>query len=149
MTEADIEDISGDIWLGWNATTLFIAARMEYATHSNPALIGADLWQGSAWQLQVGGVLNPSHMNDGRNELGFALGTNPPRQLAHAWFTAGPTGDQGFNATMSPGENFVVRRDGNITYYEIAIPFSTQTTTIDALEEGMLIPFSQDRKSVV
>ena len=138
MTPADMDDLSGYVWLGWNADTLFFAAQVTYDNHVQPALLGGDILMGNCVQIQIGGNLNPASANDGRNEIGFALQEQPPRQLHHAWMSAGTA----FGTTMRANENYIVIREGNVTTYVAAMPLSTWSNSIEVLESGMQIAFS-------
>jgi hypothetical protein len=135
-----VQDLKGDVWIGWDENNLYFAAAVVYEHHLNPALIGVDLWMGSCWMIQIGGSAN---FDEGRNEIGFAYNPNGNRQLSHAW--VGGIGSLGrYNRFVTPEEHFYVFRNeaAKTTYYEAAIPIGLISDEITTLTAGQHIPFS-------
>lgn len=117
------EDISGDIYLMWDESALYFAARLLDDSHEQPRVDGKQ-WQGDGIQMTVDplneGVKNYKRPEESDvYELGFAM-NNAGETGSWAW-AAGP----GLNRETGKVEHplAVMRNDKtNVTIYEARIP---------------------------
>lgn len=106
------EELSGLVYLGYDATHLYFALQATYDIHENTQT-GFDLYRQNAVQIQIS-----TDGEQGRNALCFALNSDTGYSL-------------GYNSTTKttweirePGKEFYIRREGKVTTYELAIPLS-------------------------
>ncbi|SEB10049.1 sugar-binding protein [Leifsonia sp. 21MFCrub1.1] len=112
-------DLSGDLWLTHDDSTLYITARMTDDTQYQPAR-AADIWQGDSMQIGV----SPGWPGESRtpvSEIGTALTSAGPTDVAR-WLPVGATTD---------GITSAVARDDSqhTTTYELAIPYTSLGAT--------------------
>ncbi|SCE09985.1 Ig-like domain (group 2) [Streptomyces sp. DvalAA-14] len=120
-------DLSGKVWLDWDATNLYVTADLTDDVQSEPAT-GADIWQGDCLQLAAtSGVPGSSATEstasvNGHYEYGAAL-TSVGAQL-YRWIAPTEGSGQVTNATVN-----VTRDDAtHTTLYELAVPWSDLTS---------------------
>ncbi|MBM9510464.1 glycoside hydrolase family 3 C-terminal domain-containing protein [Actinacidiphila acididurans] len=120
-------DLSGKVWLNWDASNLYITADLTDDVFSEPAT-GADIWQGDCLQFAAtSGVPGASATEstasvNGHYEYGAAL-TSAGAQL-YRWIAPSEGSGQVTNATVH------VTRDEttHTTLYEMALPWSDLTS---------------------
>ncbi|MGQ4517077.1 glycoside hydrolase family 3 C-terminal domain-containing protein [Streptomyces sp. DW26H14] len=120
-------DLSGKVWLDWDASSLYVTANLTDDVFSQPA-DGADMWQGDSLQLAAtSGVPGASATEstdsvNGHYEYGSAL-TQAGAQL-YRWIA--PTEGSGL---VTDASVHVTRDDDtHTTLYELAIPWSDLTS---------------------
>jgi hypothetical protein len=120
-------DLSGKVWLDWDADNLYITADLTDDVQSQPAT-GADIWQGDSLQVAAtSGVPGSSAKEstdsvNGHYEYGAAL-TSLGSQL-YRWIAPTEGSGQVTNATVN-----VTRDDSShTTLYEMALPWSDLTS---------------------
>ncbi|WP_327287370.1 glycoside hydrolase family 3 C-terminal domain-containing protein [Streptomyces sp. NBC_01198] len=120
-------DLSGKVWLDWDATNLYLTADLTDDVFSEPAT-GADIWQGDCLQFAAtSGVPGASATEstasvNGHYEYGAAL-TSAAAQL-YRWTAPTEGSGQVTNATVH-----VTRDDAtHTTLYEVALPWSDLTS---------------------
>ncbi|WP_206319085.1 glycoside hydrolase family 3 C-terminal domain-containing protein [Actinacidiphila epipremni] len=120
-------DLSGKVWLDWDAAHLYLTADLTDDVFSEPAT-GADIWQGDCLQFAAtsgvpGSSAAPSTASvDGHYEYGAAL-TSLGEQL-YRWTAPTEGSGQVTNAVVH------VTRDeaAHTTLYRLAIPWSDLTS---------------------
>ncbi|WP_433891198.1 glycoside hydrolase family 3 C-terminal domain-containing protein [Streptomyces sp. CA-111067] len=120
-------DLSGKVWLNWDADNLYITANLTDDVQSQPAA-GADIWQGDSLQFAAtSGVPGSSATEttasvNGHYEYGAAL-TATEAQL-YRWIAptegAGPVTDATVNVTRDD--------TAHTTLYELAVPWTDLTS---------------------
>ena len=120
-------DLSGKVWLDWDATNLYITADLTDDVFSEPAT-GGDIWQGDCLQFAAtSGVPGSSATKstasvNGHYEYGAAL-TSAGAQM-YRWIAPTEGSGQVTNATVN-----VTRDDTtHTTLYEMAVPWSDLTS---------------------
>lgn len=124
-------DFNADIYLGYDSTHIYIAAKAEYDVHKNEALLPSDLWAGDCVQIQISDTVGAN-----RNELGFAQNSLTNKNQAVAWASTGSFTMEG------EGVDYIVLRDGTTTVYEIALGVEQFSSSLTELADGMTLPFS-------
>ncbi|MFC4035355.1 glycoside hydrolase family 3 C-terminal domain-containing protein [Streptomyces polygonati] len=120
-------DLSGKVWLDWDAANLYVTADLTDDVQSEPAT-GADIWQGDCLQLAAtSGVPGASATEssasvNGHYEYGAAL-TSVGAQL-YRWIAPTEGSGQVTDATVK------VTRDEatHTTLYQLALPWSDLTS---------------------
>ena len=112
------EDLSGQIWLAADETYLYIAAQIEDQTHAQTES-GRDVWKGDGIQFS----LAPSSAEDipQWHEFGLSLTKKGPE----LWRWMSPEGAS--TGRISSGQ-VEAKREGTVTSYECAIPWSDLTS---------------------
>ncbi|WP_405590926.1 glycoside hydrolase family 3 C-terminal domain-containing protein [Streptomyces sp. NBC_01190] len=120
-------DLSGKVWLDWDASNLYLTADLTDDVLSEPAT-GADIWQGDCLQFAAtSGVPGSSATEstasvNGHYEYGASL-TSVGEQL-YRWIAPTEGSGQVTNATVH-----VTRDDStHTTLYELAVPWSDLTS---------------------
>jgi beta-glucosidase-like glycosyl hydrolase len=120
-------DLSGKVWLDWDATNLYITADLTDDVHSEPAT-GGDIWQGDCLQFAAtsgvpGASATPSTASvNGHYEYGAAL-TSAGAQM-YRWTAPTEGSGQVTNATVH-----VTRDDSaHTTLYQMAVPWTDLTS---------------------
>ncbi|NUS16396.1 MAG: beta-glucosidase [Streptomyces sp.] len=120
-------DLSGRVWLDWDATDLYITANLTDDVQSEPAT-GGDIWQGDCLQWAVtSGVPGSSATEstasvDGHYEYGAAL--TPAGAQMYRWIAPTEGSGQVTNATVH-----VTRDDtAHTTLYRMAVPWTDITS---------------------
>ncbi|SDP00611.1 beta-glucosidase [Actinacidiphila guanduensis] len=120
-------DLSGKVWLDWDAQNLYITADLTDDVQSQPAT-GADIWQGDSLQFAAtSGVPGASATEstasvNGHYEYGAAL-TSAGSQL-YRWIAPTEGSGQVTNATVHVTRN----ESTHTTLYEMAVPWSDLTS---------------------
>lgn len=122
--------LTADIYLGYDASKIYICAVATYDDHKNEVLLPSDLWQGDCMQIQISGAQGTD-----RNEIGFSYNSVTNKPMTVAWASTG-------NFALEEGKDYNVVRDGKVTTYEIALPVSAFSGTVTELSDGMQLPFS-------
>lgn len=127
--DASKEHLSGQVYLGYDDTHLYFALQATYDTHQNTQT-GYDLYRQNAVQMQIS-----TDGEQGRNALCFALNSDTGHSLAY-----NSTSKNTWEISET-GKEFYIRREGQVTTYELAIPlswFSTRAT----LQQGDTLALS-------
>jgi hypothetical protein len=108
------EDCSAEVRLGWDATTLYLAIAVTDNLHFQSES-GFQLWRGDCIQLAFReGPPNAAAGYDGSEyEIGLSLGPNGPEVFQ--WMPG---------ACACPQARLAVRREGSVTRYEAAVPWT-------------------------
>ncbi|SEN80319.1 glycoside hydrolase family 3 C-terminal domain-containing protein [Actinacidiphila rubida] len=120
-------DLSGKVWLDWDATHLYVTADLTDDVQSEPAT-GADIWQGDSLQWAAtsgvpGASAAPSTASvDGHYEYGAAL-TSLGAQV-YRWIA--PT--EGSGQVTDTAATVTRDEATHTTLYELAIPWSDLTS---------------------
>lgn len=124
-----------DVYLGYDETHLYLCVVADYAKHSAQALLGSKLWADDSLQTKISATPDGPNYND----IDFGLNTTTNRALAHVWNGNGVNYGQ-----LSPGEgkDFMIKRTGTKTVYEISYPLKSFATTVLKLKEGDKLAFS-------
>jgi len=124
-----------DVYLGYDETHLYLCVVADYAKHSAQALLGSKLWADDSLQTKISATPDGPNYND----IDFGLNTTTNRALAHVWNGNGVNYGQ-----LSPGEgkDFMIKRSGTKTIYEISYPLKSFATTVLKLKEGDKLAFS-------
>jgi hypothetical protein len=107
-------DCAAEVRLGWDASALYLAVSVTDNAPSQTQT-GATMWQGDCLQLAFrNGPPNPASGYEGsEHEVGLSLGPNGPE--AFQWMPGG---------VACAGAAVAVTREGTVTRYEAAIPWS-------------------------
>ena len=116
-------DLSGKVWLDWDATNLYVTADLTDDVFSNPAT-GVNIWQGDSLQVAAtpgvpGSSATASTASvNGHYEYGAAL--TPDGAQLYRWIAPTEGSGQVTDATVN------VTRDEttHTTLYELALPWS-------------------------
>ena len=108
------EDLSAEVWTAWDDTNFYLAARVKDDVFCQNES-GAEVWKGDSVQF----ALDPLHQesSDLIYEIGLALTPKGPQVFC--WYS--PQGEQ---TGLMKEANLAVVRSGDVTIYEVAIPFS-------------------------
>lgn len=115
-----------ELYLGWTLSNLYVALEVTDSTHYNP-FEGADCWMGDSFEFDIGVNLNNQNVRFRNN---IALGNN---NTVYAIIFNRPSEDLSSMVPTSndvpvPG-NYRVTRSGNVTTYELELPWSTFSPT--------------------
>jgi beta-glucosidase-like glycosyl hydrolase len=120
-------DLSGKVWLDWDATHLYLTADLTDDVFSEPAT-GADIWQGDCLQFAAtSGVPGASATAstasvNGHYEYGAAL--TPAEAQLYRWIAPTEGSGQVTDATVH-----VTRDDStHTTLYQLAVPWTDLTS---------------------
>ena len=116
-------DVSASAFVQWDETNFYFACDVvdDVFTQNNAA---SEMWRGDSVQFALSVRRNvpfgQAGYGAGDHEFGMALLKTGPTLIRFAGQNARPNG-------VVPGAGGVVRRDGNHTYYEAALPWSQIT----------------------
>jgi hypothetical protein len=115
------DDLSGKLWMRWDATNLYLAARVHSQAYSPASDLG-NTWNSDA--IEMGFDLS-GRLQKGGTLAQIALGVTPDGQ-AHVY-------RYGYDPALPPGEmtaaRIVVKRQGHETVYATAIPWKEIVST--------------------
>jgi hypothetical protein len=112
-------DCSADVWVGWDESALYLAVAVTDDVQRQDES-GFQLWRGDCIQLAFrNGPPNPTSGYEGsETEVGLTLGPQGP--VVFQWMPG---------AAPCTEARLAVRREGTVTRYEAAIPWSTLGVT--------------------
>ncbi|MBO5797176.1 MAG: CotH kinase family protein [Clostridia bacterium] len=122
--------LSGEVYLGYDATHFYLAVVAVYEDHQNDHT-GYDVWRGDALQIQISA--------DGKNDRrAFSFGVSADGKVKGY-----QSGRETYEIPAPGGEFFVKRNEAtNTTVYEIALPLSRFSGDVKSFAEGDEIAFS-------
>jgi len=112
-----VDDLSGVGYLQWDDEYLYLAVVATDDIHNQEG-VGSDIWSGDSIQFAIDPARKWSIGIDGHHELGFALG----KQGIIGWRWIAAYGKE--LGPLPESVKLAVKREGNITKYEAAIPWN-------------------------
>lgn len=125
-------DFKAEVYLGFDATHIYVAAVAEYDTHVNETTKPADIWKGDSLQL----MLSATPGKD-RNEFNMSCNSLSGLSMMDSYDCAGT-----FTMEAGEGKDYMIVRDGTTTTYELAISIDQLSKTVTEFKSGMELPFS-------
>lgn len=128
------DDLSAEVFLGWDAKGLYFAARVRDNTHQNRKT-GQDIWDGDAIQLAFDTKGDAQQSGYGPDDYEFGLALTSTGAQCYCW-QAPAQGKTGLRADIP----LVIKRDGGVTLYEAFFPAAELGPL--ALKPGGIFGFS-------
>ncbi len=128
------DSVSANGYVKWDKDQLYLAIAVEDASHYQ-AGEGTDIWGGDSVQFCVDPGRNQNPGIIGFNEIGFAKNSKNDKVYSCKWITA-------TKYTDLVNSHFMVKREGNQTVYEAAIPWENLLPEHVRAEAGLNLGFS-------
>lgn len=110
-----------EVFLRWDEENFYLAARVKDAVHYQTCTCGdlwQDLWDGDGIQILLDPLRETRRDHMWYNEIGIALTSNTNEQKVWQFRTTYNRGEQ-----LIPEVPRVIRREGDMTLYEVAFPW--------------------------
>ena len=124
-------DFTADVYLGYDATHIYVAAVAKYETHINETTKTADVWKGDSLQL----MLSATPGKD-RNEFNMSCNSLSGLSMMDPYECAGK-----FTMQSGEGKDYLIVRDGTTTTYELAISIDQLSKDVEQFKSGMELLF--------